>query len=70
MGARQYYVTEYAADGNGVRAARAYWSLIKNHEDINNYDGQKVWKDWLVRVMRNVYWKIGSGSGIDTTRRA
>lgn len=68
MGARQYYVTEYAADGNGVRAARAYWSLIKNHEDINNYDGQKVWKDWLVRVMRNVYWKIGSGSGIDTTR--
>lgn len=68
MGGRQYYCTEYAADGEGIRAGRAYWSLVKNHEDINNYDGQKVWKDWLIRVMRNVYWKIGSGSGIDTSK--
>lgn len=64
MGARQYYCTEYAADGEGVKAARAFFSLVKNHTD-NGYDSQ-VWKDYLVRVMRNVYWKIGSGSGVGT----
>lgn len=64
MGARQYYCTEYAADGEGVKAARAFFSLVKNHAD-NGYDSQ-VWKDYLVRVMRNVYWKIGSGSGVGT----
>ena len=64
MGARQFYCTEYAADGEGVKAARAFFSLVKNHTD-NGYDSQ-VWKDYLVRVMRNVYWKIGSGSGVGT----
>lgn len=64
MGARQFYCTEYAADGEGVKAARAFFSLVKNHTD-NGYDSQ-VWKDYLVRVMRNVYWKIGSGSGVET----
>jgi len=64
MGARQYYCTEYAADGEGKKAARAFFSLVKNHTD-NGYDSQ-VWKDYLVRVMRNVYWKIGSGSGVGT----
>lgn len=64
MGARQYYCTEYAADGEGEKAARAFFSLVKNHTD-NGYDSQ-VWKDYLVRVMRNVYWKIGSGSGVGT----
>ena len=64
MGARQYYCTEYAADGEGVKAARAFFSLVKNHTD-NGYDSQ-VWKDYLVRVMRNVYWNIGSGSGVGT----
>lgn len=64
MGARQYYCTEYAADGEGVKAARAFFSLVKSHTD-NGYDSQ-VWKDYLVRVMRNVYWKIGSGSGVGT----
>ena len=64
MGARQYYCTEYAADGEGVKAARAFFSLVKNHTD-NGFDSQ-VWKDYLVRVMRNVYWKIGSGSGVGT----
>ncbi len=64
MGARQYYCTEYAADGEGVKAARAFFSLVKNHTD--NGFGSQVWKDYLVRVMRNVYWKIGSGSGVGT----
>ena len=64
MGARQFYCTEYAADGEGVKAARAFFSLVKSHTD-NGYDSQ-VWKDYLVRVMRNVYWKIGSGSGVET----
>lgn len=64
MGARQYYCTEYAADGEGTKAAQAFYSLVKNHTD-NGYDSQ-VWKDYLVRVMRNVYWKIGSGSGVGT----
>ena len=64
MGARQYYCTEYAADGEGHHAAKAFWSLVKKHED-NGFDSQ-VWKDYLVRVMRNVYWKIGSGSGVGT----
>ena len=64
MGARLFYCTEYAADGEGVKAARAFFSLVKNHTD-NGYDSQ-VWKDYLVRVMRNVYWKIGSGSGVGT----
>lgn len=64
MGARQYYCTEYAADGEGIKAARAFFSLVKNHTD-NGFDSQ-VWKDYLVRVMRNVYWKIGSGSGVGT----
>ena len=64
MGARQYYCTEYAAAGEGVKAARAFFSLVKNHTD-NGFDSQ-VWKDYLVRVMRNVYWKIGSGSGVGT----
>lgn len=62
MGARQYYVTEYAADGDRVEPARAFFDLIKGHSD-NGYNSQ-VWKDYLVRVMRNVYWKIGSGSGV------
>ena len=64
MGVRQYYCTEYAADGEGTKAAQAFYSLVKNHTD-NGYDSQ-VWKDYLVRVMRNVYWKIGSGSGVGT----
>ena len=64
MGARQYYCTEYAADGEGITAARAFFSLVKNHAD-NGYNSQ-VWKDYLVRVMRNVYWKIGNGSGVGT----
>ena len=62
MGGKQYYCTEYAADGEGVKAAKAFYSLVKNHED-NGYDSQ-VWKDYLVRVMRNVYWRIGKGSGV------
>ena len=62
MGGKQYYVTEYAADGNSVKAARAFWSLVKKQED-NGYDSQ-IWKDYLVRVMRNVYWKIGNGTGV------
>lgn len=66
MGGRQYYVTEYAADGNKVEPARAFFDLIKGHSD-SGYNSQ-VWKDWLIRVMRNVYWKIGSGSGIDTVK--
>ena len=43
MGARLFYCTEYAADGEGVKAARAFFSLVKNHTD-NGYDSQ-VWKD-------------------------
>ena len=66
LGARQYYVTEYAADGNRVEPARAFFDLIKGHSD-NGYSSQ-VWKDYLIRVMRNVYWKIGNGSGIDATK--
>ena len=62
MGGKQYYVTEYAADGNSVKAARAFWSLVKKQED-NGYDSQ-IWRDYLVRVMRNVYWKIGNGTGV------
>lgn len=61
MGGRVTYVTEYAADGNGKKAARAFWNLIKNHSD-DGYDSQ-TWKDYLVRPMRNIYWTIGNGSG-------
>lgn len=62
MGAKVTYMTEYAADGEGKRAARAFWSLVKNHKD-NGYGGGQVWKDFVVRPMRNIYWKIGSGKG-------
>ncbi len=64
MGARQYYVTEYAADGDRVEPARAFFDLIKGHSD-NGYNSQ-VWKDYLIRIMRNVYWKIGNGTGLTT----
>lgn len=62
LGAKVTYMTEYAADGVGVKAARAFWSLVRKHED-NGYDGGQTWKDYMIRPMRNLYWNIGSGSG-------
>lgn len=67
LGGRVKYMTEYAADGDGKRAAVAFWNLIKSGADINNYDGNKVWKDWYVRPMRNLYWKMGHGMGPGST---
>lgn len=68
MGARQYYITEYCTEGEGITSARAFYELVKNHND-NGYDAS-TWKDYVVRLMKNVHWKVGSGSGIDTTNDA
>lgn len=62
MGGRVTYLTEYAVDGVGISAARSFYSLVKSHTD-DKYDGEKVWKDTMIRPMRNIYWKIGRGSG-------
>ena len=61
-GGRVSYVTMYAADGDGERASAAFYSLVANHKD-DGYGGEMVWKVYLVRPMRNIYWKTGSGSG-------
>lgn len=60
MGPRRPYVTEYAADGEGVRAGRCFWSLVTSGVDLNNYDGERTYKDYYVRVWKSKYWKIGS----------
>ena len=61
LGGKVKYLSEYAADGEGVKAAKAFWSLVKKGEDTG-FDSQ-TWKDWMVRPMRNLYWKMGNGSG-------
>lgn len=65
-GGRVKYITEYAADGDGIHAAKAFWNLVKDGTD-DKYDGNKVWKDWFVRPMRNLYWKMGHGSGPESS---
>lgn len=64
MGPRRPYVTEFAADGEGISAAKCFWSLVNQGKDLNNYDGERVYKDYYVRVLRNVHWNIGA-KGID-----
>lgn len=66
LGGRVKYITEYATDGTGTSAAKAFWSLVKDGTD-DKYDGNKVWKDWFVRPMRNLYWKMGHGSGPESS---
>ena len=63
LGPRFHYMTEWAVDGNSSSAATSLWKLVTKQED-DSYDKQKTWKDYWVRVMRNVYWKIGHGSGV------
>lgn len=59
---RFYYVSEYAADGEGTRAAKAFWNLVSQGVD-NGYNGGMVRKDYAVKRMRSKQWKIGQGSG-------
>ena len=66
LGGRVKYITEYATDGTGKSAAKAFWNLVKDGTD-DKYDGNKVWKDWFVRPMRNLYWKMGHGSGPESS---
>lgn len=63
---RFYYMTEYAADGEGTRAARAFWNLVTQGAD-NGYTGGMVYKDYAVRLMRSKQWKVGQGSGPGTS---
>ena len=65
LGPRTLYMTEFAVDGSAIgSAAHSFWDLVRNRQDTSfKGEGQKVWKDYYVRVMRNVYWKMGHGSG-------
>lgn len=67
FGSRCFYLTEYAADGDGLNAAHTFFDLVKSHTDPGVYDGERVWKDYAVRVMRNVYWSMGTGSGPESS---
>lgn len=63
---RFYYVTEYAADGEGTRAGRAFWNLVTQGAD-NGYNGGMVYKDYAVKLMESKNWKIGHGTGPGTS---
>jgi hypothetical protein len=63
LGPRFHYMTEFAVDGTTPTAATSLWNLAAKLTD-DDVDTQKVWKDYYVRVMRNVHWKIGHGSGV------
>ena len=59
---RFYYVTEYAADGEGERAGRAFWNLVNTGAD-NGYNGGMTYMDYAVRIMKSKQWAIGYGIG-------
>ena len=63
LGPRLHYMTEWAVDGRDATAATSLWNLAARLED-DSVSAQKTWKDYYVRVMRNVHWKIGHGSGV------
>lgn len=63
LGPRFHYMTEWAVDGTGVTAAKDLWQMTARLTEGTS-DKQKTWKDYWVRVMRNVYWKMGHGSGV------
>ena len=65
LGPRMHYMTEWAVDGRTPDAASSLWSLAARLTD-DDLNAQKTWKDYYVRVMRNVYWKMGHGSGPDS----
>lgn len=66
LGPRVHYATQFAVDGSATgSAAHSFWELARNRKDTSfKGEGQKVWKDYYVRVMRNVHWKTGYGSGV------
>lgn len=66
LGPRVHYATQFAVGGSDwVSAAGSFWELARNRKDTSfKKEGQKVWKDYYVRVMRNVHWKTGHGSGV------
>lgn len=63
---RFYYVTEYAADGEGTRAGEAFWNLVHEGAD-NGYSGGMVYKDYAAKRMKSTQWKIGQGSGPESS---
>lgn len=63
LGPRFHYMTEWAVDGRDPSAATSLWNLAAKLTD-DSVSAQKTWKDYYVRVMRNVHWKIGHGSGV------
>lgn len=63
LGPRFHYMSEFAVDHVGKASGKSFWNLAAMLKD-DSYDKQKTWKDYWVRVMRNVHWKIGSGSGV------
>ncbi len=68
LGPRIHYATQFAVDAKSAFSAvavQSFWELARNRVDSSfKGEGQKVWKDYYVRVMRNVYWKTGHGSGV------
>lgn len=63
LGPRFHYMSEWAVDWKGSDTAVSFWNLATKLTD-DNVSGQKTWKDYWVRVMRNVYWRMGHGSGV------
>lgn len=59
MGPRHPYVTEFAADGEGERAQKSFYNLVTKGSDETQW-GDATYKDYYVRVLRNVNWTIGS----------
>lgn len=66
------YATEYAADGEGVRAARAFHTLINAgwtaksvyENNVSNYEEQMAWKDFWFKIRRHDSWTFGR-NGVD-----
>lgn len=50
---KQKYCTEYSADGNGLSAYNAFYTMT--HDGKTNYGAGSV-VDWFVHVMRNPQW--------------
>lgn len=59
-GNKQKYMTEYASDGEGVRAIKAFEAMVKGNS--TDYDGGTV-TNWYLQVMNNKQWAFPINGG-------
>lgn len=59
-GNKQKYMTEYASDGEGVRAIEAFEAMVKGNS--TDYDGGTI-TNWYLQVMNNKQWAFPINGG-------